>query len=69
MKEIFNLETIKNYMRDNNLTKTKFCKLSKISVKTFNKILNHQLNFRSIAIFRIAKTMKIPVHLLFLDKK
>lgn len=69
MKEIFNLETIKNYMRDNNLTKTKFCKLSKISVKTFNKILNQQANFRSIAVFRISKTMKIPVHLLFLDKK
>ena len=57
------------YIRDNDLTKTKFCKLSKISVKTFNKILNQQANFRSIAIFRIAKTMKIPVHLLFLDKK
>jgi len=69
MKEIFNLEIIKNYMRDNNLTKTKFCKLSKISVKTFNKIINQQANFRSIAIFRVAKTMQIPVHLLFLDKK
>lgn len=69
MKEIFNLEIIKNYIRDSNLTKTKFCKLSNISLKIFNKILNQQLNFRSIAIFRIAKTIKIPVHLLFLDKK
>ena len=69
LEKPFNLEIIKNYIRDNDLTKTKFCKLSKISVKTFNKILNQQANFRSIAIFRIAKTMKIPVHLLFLDKK
>ena len=69
MNEIFNLEIIKNYIKVNNLSKTKFCKLSKISLKTFNKILNQQPNFRSVAVFRIARTIQIPVHLLFSDKK
>ena len=69
MKEIYNLEIIKNYIKENNLSKSKFCKLSRISLKTLHKIFNQQTNLRATAVFRVARTMNIKVYLLFFNKK
>ena len=60
------IDKIKNYIYSNNLTKAKFCKLSKLSISTLNRIFNGQ-NFKTIALFKIAKTMGIQVHQLFLN--
>ena len=58
-------EFLENCLRDNNLSKTAFCKKCKIDTKTFNKIISGQTNFRLVAIFRIARALDIDFRLLF----
>ena len=58
-------EIIENYMKEHNLSKTKFCKICKISPSTFNKIMANDRNFGLIALFKIARVMEIYVHLMF----
>lgn len=59
MKNEINVEVINNYIKENKLTKNKFCKTCKISLSTLNKILNNKENFRIIALFKIAKVLNI----------
>ncbi len=51
---------INSYIKANNLSKTKFCKLCKISVYTFNKIMTNQ-DFDMVNLFRIAKIMGVHI--------
>ncbi len=53
-----------NYIQNNNLTKKDFCLLCGISYSTLNRILNNK-NFQLKALFRIARVIDIPVHMLF----
>lgn len=62
---IIKTDLIKNYLKEENISKTKFCKLCKISVTTLNKILSNKENFRIIALFKIAKQIKLQVFELF----
>ena len=56
---------IENYLKEYHLSKTKFCKLCKISYCTYQKMINNQDNFQIIALFRIAKVMDVEVYQLF----
>lgn len=56
---------LENYLKDNKLSKTAFCKKCKISAKTFEKIISGQTNFRLVAIFRIAHALDIDFRVLF----
>lgn len=67
MENLIRTDLIVNYMNENGLSKTQFCKLCKISVSTFNRILNGE-NIRLISLFRIAKTMKVKLHQLCRQK-
>lgn len=58
-------EIIKNFMLENNISKTKFCKLCKISTGTFNKIIANEFNFEITALFKIARVIKIKVYKMF----
>ena len=58
-------EMIDAYMQENNLSKTAFCKMCKISTSTFKKIMANDSNFGIIALFKIARVMGIYVHQLF----
>ncbi|MDE5592365.1 MAG: hypothetical protein K2I75_00255 [Clostridiales bacterium] len=60
MDNAVNIALIDSYIKANNLSKTKFCKLCKISVYTFNKIMTDQ-DFDMINLFRIAKTMGVHI--------
>ncbi len=64
MNNAVNIKIIDNYIKENKLNKTKFCKLCKISVYTFNKIMTND-NCQLIALFKIAKTMSIQIWELF----
>ena len=64
MDNLINTELIKSYMKENNLSKAKFCKICKISPSTFNKIMNNG-NFKLIALFKIARVLNVYVHQLF----
>ncbi len=66
MDNAVNTALINSYIKANNLNKTKFCKLCKISIYTFNKIMTNQ-DFDMINLFRIAKTMNVPICKLFVE--
>ena len=58
MKKYINEELISNFIKNNKLTKTKFCKISKISLKTFYKVLDGNYNVDVKVLFKIAKAMQ-----------
>ena len=60
-----NVEFLENYLKENNLSKTAFCKKCKISTRTFDKIIANKTNFNLMAIFRIAYALKIDFRVLF----
>ena len=64
-KSCINVEFLENYLKENKLSKTAFCKKCKIGTKTFEKIMSGQTTFRLVAIFRIARALGIDFRLLF----
>ncbi len=65
MKNTIKTELIENFIKDNNLSKSMFCKMCKISQSTLNKIMTNSENFRIIALFKIASVLKIQVFEMF----
>ena len=65
MKNMIKVEIIEKFMLENNISKTKFCKMCKISPNTLNKIMSNDFNFEIIALFKIAKVIKIEVYQMF----
>lgn len=65
MKNTIKTELIENFIKDNNLSKSKFCKMCKISQSTLNKIMTNSENFKIIALFKIARVLKIQVYQMF----
>lgn len=65
MKNTIKTELIENFIKDNNLSKSKFCEMCKISQSTLNKIITNNENFRIIALFKIARVVKIQVFEMF----
>lgn len=51
-------------MQNNKMSKTKFCKVCKIGISTFNRIMNNK-NFNLISLFKIAKTINVRICELF----
>ncbi|MBO5954844.1 MAG: helix-turn-helix transcriptional regulator [Clostridia bacterium] len=66
LKDVIKTEVFENYMREHNLTKTQFCGLCGINVVTYNRIISRQ-NFRILALFKIAKVIKVEVWQMFKD--
>ena len=52
MKNTIKNELIENFIKENNLSKSKFCEMCKISQSTLNKIMTNSENFRIIALFK-----------------
>ena len=65
MTNTIKTELIENFIKENNLSKCKFCKMCKISQSTLNKIITNNENFRIIALFKIARVLKIQVFEMF----
>ena len=61
-----NTELIKKYIKDNQLTMSKFCKLSKISPSVFKKMMKNKTNFRIISLFKVAKLIKLELYQMFI---
>lgn len=57
-----NINFIKNYLKENKMSKTKFCKLCGINFSTLKKILNNQKNFRVNALFKICKVLNLQIN-------
>lgn len=65
MENKIKIEIIEKFIIENKISKTKFCKMCKISPSTLNKIMTRNDNFRIIALFKIAKVIKIQVNQMF----
>ena len=65
MKNTIKSELIETFIKDNNLSKSKFCEMCKISQSTLNKIMTNSENFKIIALFKIASVLKIQVFEMF----
>ena len=65
MKNMIKVEIIEKFMLENNISKTKFCKMCKISPSTLNKIMTNDDNFGIIALFKIARVIKVQVYQMF----
>lgn len=60
-----NTKIIEDYIKKNKLTINGFCKLCKISLSTYKKIMNNDNKFRIAALFRVADILGIKVFQLF----
>ena len=56
-----NLNLIKDYISQNNLTIKEFCKLSNISTYRYHKIMSGDINFDIRIILRFAEIMNIEI--------
>ena len=65
MKNTIKSELTETFIKENNLSKSKFCEMCKISQSTLNKIMTSNENFRIIALFKIARVLKIQVFEMF----
>ena len=65
MENKINIKLIEDFMHENNISKTRFCNMCKISLKLFNKIMANDDGFRIIALFKIARVIKVQVHQMF----
>ncbi len=53
-------ELILLYLKNHKISKSKFCKENKISIKSFNKVINED-SLEIITLLKIARTMDIEV--------
>lgn len=64
MGNVVNTDKIKNYIKNTNLSQASFCKLCGIGTSTLQRIYAGR-DCSLISLFKIAKTMGIPIHELF----
>lgn len=60
-KVLFLTNLIDNYLKENKISKTKFCKECKINYSVLQKIYNQQTNFDIIYLFRLVKILNIEI--------
>ena len=65
MKKIIKTEIIEKYLKENKISKTKFCKMCEISVSTFNLAMDNNGNFGIIALCKMARVMNREIKELF----
>lgn len=65
MKNLVNTKIIKDYLKENKLTKEKFCKKCKICPETLNRILDNKSNVSLVSLFKIAVQMNVNFQELF----
>lgn len=57
--EGINVKIIEDYIKNNNLSKTKFCKMCGISLYNLNKILKNDLTVKIIPLLKVIKYIDI----------
>jgi transcriptional regulator with XRE-family HTH domain len=67
MEQIYNTKLITDYLEKTGMSKTKFCKLCKISAYTYNKIMAQNVHIGIKQLFRIARGLNIEIHEFFAD--
>lgn len=65
MKEIIDVQKIKNYIKEHNLSKASFCKKCGISPQSLNKVIRGSVNVDIKLLFKIAWAMDLHVKDMF----
>lgn len=68
MSNQMNVQFFYDYLKSNNLSKRAFCKICKISVATFEKILSGTENFKVYALYKISRALNIDISDMILHK-
>ena len=55
----FKYEEVIKYLKENNMSKTEFCKLCNISIYTLNNLLKGSVKVNAFASFRVSEALKI----------
>ena len=61
MKIKLNINLIENFIKEKKITKTKFCKMCKISYSVYLKIMQNNLKIRLINIIKIANLLDLKI--------
>lgn len=69
MSSSFNKKIILDFMKEHNLSKSKFCKLCGFGMTTLNKILNDDHSLRLNVLRKLSKTMDIEIKDFFTKQK
>ncbi len=62
MDKYIKTELIENFMKEKGLSKTKFCKMCRIGLRSYEKVMNNNFHFRVNILFKIAKTMGLQAY-------
>lgn len=65
MKNYINIKLIEEYLKLNFISKTRFCKLCKISPKTYKKIMSGSTDFDIFALLKIAREINVELYEMF----
>ena len=68
INEEFNVKGVMRFIKDNNLSIDKFCKLAKISKSPFYKFIKNDFSISMVSLFKIAKASKLQAHEIFIKK-
>ena len=67
MENNINVALIKSFIKENNFTFSDFCEICKISKTDLDHVFYGTLDFDVMILFKIAKTLKINIHQLFIN--
>ena len=67
MKTLVKKELIDEYIRKNKLTKTQFCKLCNVDIRTLRNIYSGDIDFQIIFLFRVARRLNVGIGQLLND--
>ena len=59
MEDKINMELIEKYIKENNLSKTQFCQKCKIGLRSYEKLMNNNLEIDLRVFVKVAKVMNI----------
>ncbi len=63
----FKYEEIIKYLKENNMSKTEFCKLCNISMYTLNQLLKGSVKVNAFKCFRVSEILKINLMVLVVE--
>ena len=61
MKKYYKTHLIKNFIKKNKWSITRFCKECRIGLDVYKKIIAQKLNFGITALFRVARVIGVQV--------
>ena len=64
MKNEFKTEITESYLKEHNLSKSKFCKLCGINLCTLTRVMKNE-NYKINALFKIARVINLQVYKMF----